>query len=323
MSIEALLKILADGQFHSGEELGDVLGVSRTAIWKQVKKTNDLGLPLESVRGRGYRLVGGLDLLSERTIRDGLYPQVAALISELNVEGVVDSTNTLAMSKAGPGVCGYVCTAEQQIAGRGRRGRQWLSPYAGSICLSIVWEFTGGVTSLEGLSLAVGVAMVDALTKVGVEDAQLKWPNDVLHSGKKLSGVLLEISGDAQGPCRVVVGVGVNVSTPGNRMTQVDQPWIDVESITKVPVTRNHLMVLMLNELMPLLSTFEARGFAGYRERWQRLDAYAGHQVSITLGKDVVVGKACGVDALGAVIIETEAGKQIFNGGEVSLRLEC
>ena len=320
MSLETLLSVLSDGRFHSGDDLGKVLGVSRTAVWKQLKKVEDLGLPLESVKGKGYCITGGLDLLCADTVREYLSPQSQSLITELELTGVVDSTNNLAMAKALAGVSGYVCSAEQQTAGRGRRGRHWASPYGGSLYLSAVWEFTEGAAALEGLSLAVGVAVVDALQQVGIADTRLKWPNDVLHGGCKLSGVLLEMAGDAAGPCQVVVGIGLNVAMAEAPVQAIDQPWVDVKSITRSPVNRSRLLALLLNELMPLLAGFERQGFAAYRQRWQALDAYIGCDVVLQLGQEVVVGTAEGVDSSGAIIVATAAGQRRFHGGEVSLR---
>ncbi len=318
MSLETLLAVLADGKFHSGDELGGVLGVSRTAVWKQLKKVEELGLPLESIKGKGYCIEGGLDLLSVHSIYQGLSAEIGSLISDIDVRGVIDSTSSIAMEKAVQGKKGYICTAEQQTAGRGRRGRAWASPYASNLYFSVVWEFGGGAASLEGLSLAVGVAVVDALEKSGLSGAQLKWPNDVLYQGRKLAGVLLEMTGDPSGRCHVVIGIGLNVSMPVS--VSIDQPWIDVKSVKKEAANRNQLLVAILNELMPLLSSFEGQGFNVYRERWQSLDAFAETEVAMTLGSDIVVGKAVGVDATGAIMIETAGGVRKFNGGEVSLR---
>lgn len=320
MSVESLLKKLADGRFHSGAELGKALGVSRTAIWKQVKKVEELGLPLESVKGKGYRLVGGLELLSEEKIGQSISKRTQLLISKLDLVGVTESTNTIAMAKALEGVSGYVCAAEQQTAGRGRRGRQWSSPYGSSLALSVTWEFAAGVAAIEGLSLAVGVAVVNALAVAGVESLQLKWPNDVLHNGKKLSGVLLEIAGDAEGPCRVVVGVGVNVSPPPSAMKGVDQPWTDISTIVGSSISRNHLLALLLDQLLEVLSEFEGSGFKAYFKRWSHLDAYLNKDVAVRLAGKVIFGRNCGVNESGAIVIENESGRLVFNGGEVSLR---
>lgn len=320
MSLETLLSTLSDGNFHSGDELGGSLGVSRTAIWKQLKKVEELGIVMTSVKGKGYCIDGGLDLLVEKDIRDTLNTETKDLIAEIEVLGVVDSTNVKAMAEARQGKKGYVCTAEKQTAGRGRRGRAWASPYGSNIYLSVVWEFDSGASTLEGLSLAVGVAVVDALAKAGVAGVELKWPNDVLHQGRKMAGVLLEVTGDAEGPCQVVVGIGLNVKMPKSASVGIDQPWIDVASLTEVEFTRSRLVGLLLNELMPLLDLFGAKGFSAFRKRWQDLDAYAGKQVALTYGREVVTGVADSVDDCGAIVVRTTNGVRSFNGGEVSLR---
>ncbi|MFA7555552.1 MAG: bifunctional biotin--[acetyl-CoA-carboxylase] ligase/biotin operon repressor BirA [Spongiibacteraceae bacterium] len=322
MVIQTLLATLADGQFHSGDGLGASLGVSRTAIWKQLKKVEELGVQLESIKGKGYRIPQGLNLLSRQLIESELTVGAAALISEIDVQDAITSTNRVAMEKAlQGGAKGYVCTAEQQSAGRGRRGRAWVSPYAGNIYLSVVWEFSGGASALEGLSLAVGVAVADALAKAGVGGVGLKWPNDILYEDKKLAGILIEMTGDADGLCQVVIGVGLNVAMPAKVAADIDQAWVDVASINPRAAERNRLLGLVLNELMPLLEVFARSGFSVYRDRWAELDAYLGKTISIIQGNDITVGCALGIDDTGAIKIETEQGVRVFNGGEVSLRL--
>jgi BirA family biotin operon repressor/biotin-[acetyl-CoA-carboxylase] ligase len=319
MSLQILLSVLADGEFHSGDELGSMLGVSRTAIWKQLQKIQELDLPLESTKGKGYCIPGGLDLLSLAPIQSALSAQAKSLISDIDIQGVIGSTSAMAMTRAATGAKGYVCTAEQQIAGRGRRGRTWVSPYASNLYASVIWEFAGGASALDGLSLAVGVAVVEALDKAGVNGARLKWPNDVLYNEHKLAGILLEMTGDASGPCQVVVGIGLNVNMPSS--PGIDQPWTDVKSINSNAAKRNNLLALLLNELMPLLAGFEPGGFSAYRDQWQALDVYAGREVVMMLGDDMVLGLADGVDATGAMLLKTDSGMRRFNGGEVSLRV--
>ena len=321
MATATLIKVMADGDFHSGEELGQVMSVSRTAVWKQIKKIEGMGLAVESVKGRGYRLVGGVDLLNQDLILAGLSPDAGLLVSELDVSDVVDSTNAQALSRAikGPS-SGYVCTAEQQTAGRGRRGKSWLSPYAGSIYLSIVWEFVGGAAALEGLSLATGVVVVESLRRLGLEGVQLKWPNDLLCDGHKLAGILLEMTGDAAGPCQVVVGIGLNVTMSSDLGARIDQPWVDVNTVAGKKYSRNELLITLLNALLPMLASYESEGFSAYKERWQDLDAFLGQQVLVSVGSEVVSGVAMGVDSTGALKVETPSGMRQFNGGEVSLR---
>ena len=317
-----VLKLLADGQFHSGQELADVLGVSRTAVWKQLGKTDELGLAVESVKGRGYRLPGGLQLLDERSIRQHLRPEAGELLGELLLPGIVVSTNTIVMEHIAQNEArGFVCSAEQQTAGRGRRGRQWVSPYGGNIYMSVAWVFDGGAAALEGLSLAVGVAVVEALESLGLQGLSLKWPNDVLVNGRKLAGILLEMVGDVSGRCQVVVGLGINVQMPEAAGADIDQPWIDIRSLPGgADIERNRLQAALLNALLPVLAEFQAEGFSAFRQRWIKCDAFAGQSVVMMAGDNKVAGRAAGVDERGALLLETAAGVKAFHGGEVSLR---
>lgn len=316
-----LLQLMSDGEFHSGEELGRALAVSRAAIWKQLQKLETLGLPLESVRGRGYRLPGGLELLNRDEILAELDPDVISCVAELELFESIDSTNRQALGRAATGNGhGYVCTAEQQTAGRGRRGRRWTTPFAASVSLSVVWQFDGGAAALEGLSLAVGTAVVAALDEQGVSNARLKWPNDVLSDGRKLAGILLEMAGDPAGRCQVVIGIGVNVNLPRIATGEIDQPWIDANDAAGRPVSRNRLLAAILNHLMRLLREFERHGFAAFRQRWLELDAYAGRQIILHQGDEMITGVAAGVDATGALLVETPLGRRSFNGGEVTVR---
>ncbi|MBT4161304.1 MAG: bifunctional biotin--[acetyl-CoA-carboxylase] ligase/biotin operon repressor BirA [Gammaproteobacteria bacterium] len=319
MSVERLLKILSDGKFHSGDKLGSDLGVSRAAIWKQLKKVKELNLPLTSIKGKGYQIEGGLDLLSGTEISSNLSVDAQYLLSSIDVEQVVDSTNNLAMTQALARQKGYVCTAEQQTTGRGRHGRGWVSPYGSNLYFSIVWEFQEGVSALDGLSLATGVAIAEALSELGVEDVNLKWPNDVQHAGKKLAGILIEITGDAAGPCQVVLGVGLNVNMPKSASGTIDQPWIDIGSILPAHPTRSHLLAALLNQILPMLQTFEQEGFSAFHKRWDARDALSGRQVSLNLGNEVVTGRVEGVDKSGAIVLRNQEGKLAFRGGEASL----
>lgn len=322
--ITSILRVLADGETHSGEELSEFLGVSRTAVWKQLKRLQEsTGLQIESIRGKGYRLAGGLELLDSSQVVRQLSLDAKSHLTDFILLGQVDSTNTIALNSIQEGgSSGYVVVAEQQSAGRGRRGRQWVSPYGCNIYCSAVWQFQSGAAALEGLSLAVGLAVARALGQVGVERVELKWPNDVLCQGRKLAGILLEMVGDAAGHCHVVVGIGINVSmsqAAGN--WGIDQPWIDATTASGASVSRNRLLSRLLSELLPLLSEFERKGFSAFRQAWSELDAMFGKDVCLHMGGQTVFGRAAGVGESGALAIDTAAGRQWFNGGEVSLRL--
>lgn len=323
-SLAPILTLLADGEFHSGRELGNQLGVSRTAVWKHLQKLEQFGLELESAKGRGYRLDGGLELLDRQTLRAHLHATTRTCLSELEVFPLIDSTNTRAMERAAQGQSGYVCLAELQSAGRGRRGRAWVSPFGKNIYLSITWSFDAGAAALEGLSLAVGVALARVLRDLGIEDIALKWPNDILCHGRKLAGVLLEMTGDPAGVCQVVVGVGLNVAMPASSENQIDQPWIDVQTLLSQaglpPVARNFLAAALIDELLPLLQSFQRDGFQAYRADWMALDAFANCPVELRSGDKAIYGVARGVSETGALCLEIEGQLQYFYGGEVSLR---
>lgn len=323
MSRATLLPLLASGEFASGQDIADALGISRTAVWKQINRfAADTGLAIESVRGKGYRIPGGIDLLDPDQVKAALDAPARALLTRLEILDTIDSTNAEALRWAAQGgAAGAVCTAEQQTAGRGRRGRRWVSPYASSLYVSVLWNFNAGAAALEGLSLAVGVAVARALRACQVPPVQLKWPNDVLCAGAKLGGILLEMSGDAAGHCSVVTGIGLNVAMPADAAADIDQAWTDVRTISgHVMPARSQLLAALLNELLPLLAGFEQRGFAPWRDEWQALDAFAGSPVVLTMGDGRLAGVARGVDGRGALQLETGSGVQLLFGGEISLR---
>ncbi|MFL3653813.1 MAG: bifunctional biotin--[acetyl-CoA-carboxylase] ligase/biotin operon repressor BirA [Halioglobus sp.] len=319
----SLLPLLADGKFHSGQGLAGALGVSRTAVWKQVNRlVTDSVLEIESVKGKGYRIRGGIDLLDIDQVKAALDARASALMTHLEILDTVDSTNAHAMRLAEQGcLTGLVCTAEQQSAGRGRRGRSWVSPYASNLYVSLLWNFTQGAAALEGLSLAVGVAVARALQACDVPHVGLKWPNDVLYDGAKLGGILLEMKGDAAGNCGVVIGVGLNVAMPAAAAGAIDQAWTDIKTITNNQhPKRSRILAALLNELLPLVADFEQQGFTHWREEWQSLDAFCNAPVVLHAGDVPLGGIARGVDARGALQLETATGLQSIYGGEISLR---
>lgn len=320
MAIEELLAVLADGEFHSGEALGEQLGVSRAAIWKQLKKLEGLGVELHSVKGRGYRLPDGLVLLDEGAVRAALEAPVNQALVSIERALMLESTNATAMAAtlaADRHGCLYI--AEQQTAGRGRRGRAWVSPFGRNLYFSLCWTFAGGAAALEGLSLLVGLAVSEGLADLGVDDVQLKWPNDLLRGQRKLAGILLEMSGDASGQCQVVIGVGVNVAMPSGAAAEIDQPWCDLQD--RLPgIDRNRLLAAVLNRLVPALQRFSQQGFEPFRRAWLARDAFADSAVVLVTPRLQVEGVCRGVDRSGALLLETAEGMQAFHGGEVSLR---
>lgn len=315
-SFQEALKLLSDGQFHSGEELGFLLGVSRAAVWKTLKKFGLIGVDIISVKGKGYCINGGLDLLDKSKIIVQDYRDL-----EINVFQQVDSTNAYLLRQKQPEH--RVCLAENQTAGRGRRGRVWISPFAQNLYFSIGWGFEGGIAALEGLSLAIGVGIVRSLRQQGVVGLNLKWPNDILYNNKKLGGILIEVSGDPAGYCLAVIGVGLNVSMTGVQ-TSIEQPWVNLADILteqELPtITRNQLASCVIEELVSILSNYHSFGFAAYRDEWISAAAYMNQLVSIQSGNDTQHGVFGGVDRVGALLLNIDGSEKVFHGGEVSLR---
>lgn len=316
---QALLQLLADGEVHSGQELALALGVSRTAIWKQLSKLEPLGLELCSQVGKGYRLNGGLDLLNLAEIQAGLSSQGRALCGNLTLFNLIDSTNAWLLRQA-PGQGIHLCLAECQTAGRGRRARQWVSPFARNLYLSLRMTIESGVGALEGLSLAVGVVVADCLRDLGCADVELKWPNDILWRGRKLGGVLLELTGDPSGVCHLVVGIGINLFGDKTMTEKIDQPWVALVDIVSQPLRRNQVTASLINALLPLLASYESTGFAPYHRRWEKYNAFADASVELRLGSSCILGTMKGITDVGALELDTADGRKVFHGGEMSLR---
>jgi BirA family biotin operon repressor/biotin-[acetyl-CoA-carboxylase] ligase len=318
-----LVHLLADGRFRSGEALANTLGVSRAAVWKHVRELGSgLGLEIAAVRGRGYRLVTPIELLDRERIVAALAPETAAALAELVVVDTVDSTNARLAGQRPPRAdLGIACVAEQQTAGRGRRGRSWVSPFGANVYLSLLWQFDLPAAALAGLSLAAGVAVAEALRGLGVGEAALKWPNDLLWRDRKLGGILVEMSGEAEGPTRAVVGVGVNHRMPAGDGALIDQDWIDLAGAAPRAVpSRNALVAALLDRLVAAMRQFGASGLAQFLPAWDALDGLRGREVVVRLGDRLIAGTELGVAPSGALRLLTAEGEREFLAGEVSLR---
>lgn len=311
-----LLTILSDGQFHSGEALGQHLGISRTAVSNYVKGLADLGLEIFSVTGKGYKLAKPLIFLSHDQISKVLTTPESAQLEVLNV---IDSTNQYLKDKHQQVENGHVVIAEAQTAGRGRRGRQWISPYGSSLYLSLYWNFPAGYQAIGGLSLAIGVAIAQALQSLNVPNIQLKWPNDIYLDGKKLAGVLVEVEGQMGAACDSIIGVGLNVNLPES-IAGIDQPFTDLTHSTGDKIDRNKLAAHMINGLYNICRQFEHEGLAPFVESWQSLDIYRDKAIKLIAGANVVKGIGRGIDAAGGLILEVDGVRKAFYGGEVSVK---
>jgi|TARA_R110002124_G_scaffold40602_6_gene126771 BirA family biotin operon repressor/biotin-[acetyl-CoA-carboxylase] ligase len=311
-----IVRALASGQFCSGEVLGEQLGISRAAVSKYIKVLGELGLNIFSVTGKGYRLAEPIQLLDSELIA-GHCAQFDC--KQLTLLNVIDSTNQYLKDRIGTLHNGDVCLAEAQTAGRGRRGRTWVSPYGASLYLSQYWQFAGGYQSIGGLSLAVGVAITCALEKAGYRDIELKWPNDIYARGKKLAGVLIEVEGQMGSACDCIIGVGLNMALDiGSE--QIDQPWIDLTTLDPEHVDRNRVSALLLDELTHCAQVFSQSGLEPFIESWREKNVFKDKPIRLIIGNKTVQGICKGIDNNGALLLAHENGVQAYSGGEISVR---
>lgn len=323
---QRLLALLADGSFHSGEQLAKRLRISRGGVWKLIGALRDVGIEIESIPRQGYRLPHAVDLLDKSELLESMAPAARALLERVDILLSVDSTNRYVYEN-GDASLGHaqLCMAELQNAGRGRRGRSWVAPFGSGICMSLGWQFRESPPTFSALSLAIGVAVIKALRRFGAVDVGLKWPNDLLWRQRKLGGILIEMRGESAGPCQVVIGLGLNMRMPAAvRVALAEQQAAliaDVREILqdKTP-TRSVLAAAVAEEMIDLLPVFATDGFAPWLEQWRQLDALANTQVKVINGTETTLGVARGVDTDGALLIEVEGQLRRFVSGEVSLR---
>ncbi|HUP91010.1 MAG TPA: biotin--[acetyl-CoA-carboxylase] ligase [Solimonas sp.] len=312
-----LADALADGQWHSGEALAAASGITRAALAKRVARLRGWQLDVEARQGLGYRLAQPIERLDAQAL------QRAAPGMRVEVLALADSTSSR-MLEADPALDPQALFAEFQAQGRGRRGRAWASPFGANLYLSIGWSFASWPPQLTALPLAVGVACARIVRAAGLAEAGLKWPNDLLLDGRKLGGILIEHRGEAGGPCRVVVGVGLNVAMSARQAGAIEQPWTSVhaaQAARGLPLTpRPRLAAELLAALHAALQDFARSGFASFAADWAALDLTRDRSVRISSAQQELSGIARGVDEHGALLLEADGAIQRLHSGEVSLR---
>lgn len=318
MSDQALLQRLCQGP-ASGQALAEALGVSRSAVWKRIEALRMAGVAIDAVPGRGYALAQPLELLDAQAIQTVLDAAALAELAALDLRFEIDSSNALALREPVPerGCRVFVC--ERQSTGRGSRGRVWQSPLAAHLYLTVSRRFDGGIAALQGLSLAVAVAVTQALRQLGFAAVGVKWPNDLLIDGKKLGGILIEVGGDATGPVRAAIGLGLNIAMPAGAAAFIDQPWCDLGQLAgDRPPSRNAVCAAVLNHLLPALAHFEHTGLAGFLPAWREFDQLAGQPVQVRVGGQVHAGDALGVADDGALRLVVDGAEMRVHSGEAS-----
>lgn len=312
-----ILRSLSDGQFHSGTALAQRHQVSRATVCNIIAGAADLGITVHKVRGRGYQLASRPDWLDADTICATI--PATTLLYRLDVVDSIASTNATLLHATDDAPHRHCLVAEQQTAGRGRRGRVWQSVLGGSLTCSIRWRFNQGIATLAGLSLAVGVALIRSLQQLGCEGVQLKWPNDVLWQQRKLAGILIEVQGDMNGPSIAIIGIGINMQLPAATRDQIDQAVTDIQEILGKPLSRNLLLATLLTQLADVMDEFEQNGLHNLRKDWQDAHAYADQHVQIHMSNgQIIQGIAAGLAENGALLLHTDDDKQIsVHSGEV------
>lgn len=321
MQAQQLLSLLASGEPLSGERLAEQAGVTRAAIWKQIQVLRSRGVPIEARGVAGYRLPWALQMLDAKRIRAAVPPAWRRRLGGLEVHWELDSTSS-ELQRRGPDAPDLsVVIAETQSAGRGRRGRVWLSPPGLNLYLSCLKRFDGGFAALSGLSLAVGVILLRALESLGVDEAGLKWPNDVLARGGKLAGVLVELSGEYQGPCAAIIGIGLNLRLTEGLREQAGQPTCDLATLAPgEPPDRNRVAAALITALAEGLTEFEQEGFAGFVEDYAARDLLKGVSLRVQGAQGTLEGIGDGVDERGALRVQAVDGLHRIDSADVSVR---
>ncbi|MES0874790.1 biotin--[acetyl-CoA-carboxylase] ligase [Sinimarinibacterium thermocellulolyticum] len=310
----ALVDRLADGDWHSGERLAAACGISRAALAKRIERLKDWQLAVEARHGLGYRLAAPIERLDAARLQAALGERL-----RVRVVAVTDSTNAQLLA-ADANDDPQALFAEYQTAGRGRRGRGWVTPFAAQLAFSVAWSFDAVPAQLSALPLAVGVVLARRLHALGAAAVRVKWPNDLVADGRKLAGILIEHRGEGGG-CRVIVGVGLNLGLRPEHASEVTQPWINLTELLAAPVARNALAADLLDALTTTLAAYPRTGFAGHAAHWPALDVSYERPVQVQLGERRIDGIARGVDDDGALLVDAAGTRHRLHSGEVSLRL--
>lgn len=308
-----IMAILADGEFHSGEQLGQELGMSRAAINQHLKILETWGVSTYRVTGKGYCLSEPINLLDERIISQQYHTENVEVIP------VIDSTNQYLLDSIDTLTTGDVCLAEYQQAGRGRRGGKWFSPFGANLYLSMYWRLEQGPAAAMGLSLVVGIVIAETLVQFGCHDVKVKWPNDLYINNRKLAGILVEMTGKTGDVAHIVIGAGINIAMKSDTTSSIDQSWTSLYQ-EDVITDRNALSAAIITNLRSALRTFETQGMVPFLPRWHALDNFLNKPVKLIIGDREIHGIERGINEFGALMLEQEDEIKAWVGGEISLR---
>jgi BirA family biotin operon repressor/biotin-[acetyl-CoA-carboxylase] ligase len=320
---EKLLGILRkeSGKVVSGAVLGSYLGVSRTAVWKQVNRLRERGYRIESIRSEGYRFVSAPDMLLSEEIWNGLKTiKFARRVRSLES---TDSTNRVASDLAGQGAEeGELVIADTQTRARGRLGRSWISPPKSNLYFSIILRPSITPAAISQITLMTAVSLSESLTEQTGLPVRIKWPNDLWVNGKKVGGILTEMSADMDRVRHVILGMGVNINMPPEAFPHNLK---GIATSLSIEAGQTFSRVSLLQGLLAALEKdyllFCKHGFQPFRERWIKASIILGHPVHVRMPHREIRGKALGINDQGYLQVETEAGVvEDVVSGDVSMR---
>lgn len=305
--------ILSDLNYHNGDSIGSKLGITRSAVWKSIKKLEEYGIEISSIKNKGYQLKEPLLLIDKVKIEN----EIANPNIEVQVFENIDSTNNYLKKTLNPDKR-KVCFAETQTGGRGRMGRFWHSPFGQNIYMSYSYPFKKDVSELNGLSLAVGIACLNAIKEIGITaPIMLKWPNDGMYMGQKFMGNLIELHSESYGQSIATIGIGINVNMLLDSEI-ITQAWTSLRKITEKHIDRNQLCVALIHNLNATLEQFSKYGLREFLSQWQQLDCLYNQEIKLNNGE--YSGIAKGINEQGNLLLQLKNGQiQDFSSGEASI----
>lgn len=308
-----ITSIMSDLNYHDGDSIGLKLGITRSAVWKSIKKLEEYGIKITSVKNKGYQLQSPLLLIDKVQIEN----QIANPNIEVEVFENIDSTNNY-LKKTFNSDKRKVCFAETQTGGRGRMGRIWHSPFGQNIYMSYSYPFKKDVSELNGLSLVVGIACLNAIKEIGITaPIQLKWPNDGMYMGQKFMGNLIELQSESYSQSIATIGIGINVNMLLDSEV-ITQAWTSLRKITGECVNRNQLCIALIHNLNATLEQFSKYGLREFLSQWQQLDCLYNQEIQLNNGE--YSGIAKGINEQGNLLLELKNGEiRPFSSGEASI----
>ncbi len=309
-----LTSILSDLKYHDGDSIGSKLGITRSAVWKNIKKLEEYGIEINSIKNKGYALKEPLILLDKDLITD----KIANPNIEIEVLEHIDSTNNY-LRKNFKFNKRQICLSESQVGGRGRTGRSWYSPFGQNIYMSYAQSFKKDISELSGLSLVISIAAANAIKELGISnDIMLKWPNDGMYMGQKIIGNLIEVQSEAYGESMVIIGLGINVNMLNDEDQNITQNWSSLRKITGNYIDRNALAISLIHNLNISIEQFIKYGLREFMSKWHELDSLYNKNIKLNNGEYEGVSK--GINEQGNLLLELSNGEvRAFASGEASI----